>query len=1080
MKYLFTRGIKAENNKSFLKLFLAASMTLLSYAAFAQLSQVEQSTINKLIPQPLPKSPNVAALGKFGDYSVNYFTGVPDISIPIFEVVSGELSVPITLSYHASGIKPSDVASWVGMEWSLSAGGNVSRSVLGKRDEEDYYTRTLVQNPDACNDFSYLKQAALSVIDTEPDVFSYSQPGASGKFMLIEGGTPYLIPSAPHIIKTEFTTNEFKKFEITNEHGVLHRFGVSSDQRTSKEFTSSVSGGNPTLGATTAWHLMEMVAPNSDDQINFYYQDAGMCTMNDVSYHVTTQDQGVSFLTTCPESPPIITESSAITTSMNQEAISTIVYKKGKVEFVMGGLRSDQTALHSLDFINVYSLVNGQYSLLKTIKFVYSYYTNDVSQNVRLKLDGLQFIDGSGTVVQNYKFSYFTNQLLWNSSHENFQNARDLWGYYNGETRNTDLINRKQIFYTPNNATQGAWIYIGGAMNRTVNTTHIKDGILKRIDFPTGGYTEFDFEPNRYYDYYNAPGTPTLAGGLRVTSITSSDGTNSLPVVKRYSYGSNGVYGSGIGIANFSQYSYNYKSVQTVHLKACSQDMPSYRYVSTTYYSNSAFATDAFDSSPVLYPNVTEYFGDPSGKNNGRIEYEFDKGLPQTDNDQVVASSSKYYRDSYFWKRGKLTRKVAYDNVGNKLSETLIDYAGIQANAKIIGLGAFQANLYLGPYCNFPGAICYTQSGDIANPADNQFSLYFQHSGAWLESKVTNYSYNYNDVNNYVKTETSKDYDPNKLQVLQTIVTGTNNEQVVTVNRYPFQIPSSSASAGNALGLKMLNDKNIVSMPIESYSYRQNTEGSNSRIIAGQLTTYRQNSSNANFVVPDQIYLLDSPVPIPTTTYSSVTRNGSSNDLVIDLNQKKRINMLEYDSHGNLLSVSKSNDIIMSYQYGYNHALPIAEVKNALNISGTEEIFCESFEESNSASVIINPSLAHAGKCYFNSAGYATTFTPPNSKNYKLEYWYLNNGKWNYKTSPYTGAGMILNDGSAIDDVRIYPTNAYMKSYTYDPVLGMTSVIDEGGILQSYYYDKFGRLISIKDNDKNLLKTYKYHYRNSN
>jgi len=54
------------------------------------------------MPQPVPASPNVAALAKFGDYQVSHFTGLPEISIPIFEVKNGSLSIPITLSYHAS------------------------------------------------------------------------------------------------------------------------------------------------------------------------------------------------------------------------------------------------------------------------------------------------------------------------------------------------------------------------------------------------------------------------------------------------------------------------------------------------------------------------------------------------------------------------------------------------------------------------------------------------------------------------------------------------------------------------------------------------------------------------------------------------------------------------------------------------------------------------------------------------------------------------------------------------------------------------------------------------------------------
>ena len=80
-------------------------------------------------------SPTAASLGKYGDFPVSYNTGLPQISIPIYTVKAGSLSLPISLSYHASGLKVQEEASWVGAGWSLNAGGMITRTVVGAADD---------------------------------------------------------------------------------------------------------------------------------------------------------------------------------------------------------------------------------------------------------------------------------------------------------------------------------------------------------------------------------------------------------------------------------------------------------------------------------------------------------------------------------------------------------------------------------------------------------------------------------------------------------------------------------------------------------------------------------------------------------------------------------------------------------------------------------------------------------------------------------------------------------------------------------------------------------------------------------
>ena len=53
---------------------------------------------NKFSKDVTMPPPNAASLGAYGDVPVSYFTGVPNISIPIYTASFGPLSLPISLS----------------------------------------------------------------------------------------------------------------------------------------------------------------------------------------------------------------------------------------------------------------------------------------------------------------------------------------------------------------------------------------------------------------------------------------------------------------------------------------------------------------------------------------------------------------------------------------------------------------------------------------------------------------------------------------------------------------------------------------------------------------------------------------------------------------------------------------------------------------------------------------------------------------------------------------------------------------------------------------------------------------------
>ena len=92
------------------------------------------NTFNPSLPQLPYLSPEAASLGKYGEIPVSEYTGVPEISVPLHTVRIGELELPLSLTYHASGIKVAQEATWVGLGWDLQAGGCINQIVSGRLD----------------------------------------------------------------------------------------------------------------------------------------------------------------------------------------------------------------------------------------------------------------------------------------------------------------------------------------------------------------------------------------------------------------------------------------------------------------------------------------------------------------------------------------------------------------------------------------------------------------------------------------------------------------------------------------------------------------------------------------------------------------------------------------------------------------------------------------------------------------------------------------------------------------------------------------------------------------------------------
>jgi len=246
-------------------------------------------------------SPNAASLGLYGDISVSYYTGTPEISIPLYNVKVKDFVLPISLNYHASGVLLDQRAGWTGVNWTLFAGGVITRAVNDMVDDYDnprygkegtnagYYFNYNVLNTISWNQRTYLRsiaQSKESVKDTAPDEFSFSFPGYNGKFYLDH--TRKWVVQCDRPVKVEFdgtflqipfdkqgTTAMdkgyypcFSGFTITTDDGTKYQFGKNID---AIDFSIDFFKQSIDEWHATAWYITKIILP-STHEINFKYE----------------------------------------------------------------------------------------------------------------------------------------------------------------------------------------------------------------------------------------------------------------------------------------------------------------------------------------------------------------------------------------------------------------------------------------------------------------------------------------------------------------------------------------------------------------------------------------------------------------------------------------------------------------------------------------------------------------------------------------------------------------------------------------------------------------------------------------
>jgi hypothetical protein len=466
--------------------------------------------------QVISPSPTAASLGVYGEVGVGYFTGLPDINVPLYEVRERSISLPIALHYNASGTRVAENASWVGLGWSLAAGGVITRTVRGLDDFKDngdagtgYYKASALpaqlnytspDKPTTSYDKLYFNGVKGGAYDVEPDIFTYNFNSYSGKFLLgkQQDGSKTLVDEQNNL-RIDYSVSGWR---ITDAKGYQYLFADEEVASSYTYFSNSAEAPDDVALAdlnyqpdkasiTTAWYLSSITAPTGEI-VRFTYsrgESLSLLNKSEDQYDLLELKggcEGSSFASSHMKGRyAMYTAAKQVITD---RYLQKITFSQGTVEFsttAREDIESRNSALKPAKLAEVV-VKNGAGEVLRSFQFSYSYFGTDGLQR-RLKLDSLTEVGQVGTRKPPYKFAYYPGDVLF---YNKYSKSVDYWGYYNGSA-NTRLL--------PQLVVQDYQRFLEGADRQPDQSqVYAKQGVLQAITYPTGGRTVFNYELHDY------------------------------------------------------------------------------------------------------------------------------------------------------------------------------------------------------------------------------------------------------------------------------------------------------------------------------------------------------------------------------------------------------------------------------------------------------------------------------------------------------------------------------------------------------------------------------------------------------
>jgi hypothetical protein len=541
-------------------------------------------------------------------------------------------------------------------------------------------------------------------------------------------------------------------------------------------------------------------------------------------------------------------------------------------------------------------------------------------------------------------------------------------------------------------------------------------------------------------------------------------------------------------------------------VKSCSADYDSYG-VDYIVLNRDVYARNSL---PYQFSRVEVIQGDPSN-NLGRTEYEFTSQADYPLWVPYYSNASSEWTDPFdpfsmkqqgaYWAYG-LPKKVTVRDASNrKVKESEYIYDWNSANIKRPAIAEMSCHCQV----DYSSSMS-TDWMDLANSQNVNYitssstytryrpwptlftayqlkvNLYQLYTGRVELQEMVERNYKQNDDSRYVETHRHFDYNPNNYLVNRVTTSQSNGDKLITEKYY-----SNDYNAGSAL--QSLVNNNIINVPVATYSAVQKNGSATIEYLSAAVNEFAT-VGNGDIKV-SKSYVNRSLAPV--TGYSFNAGNPLS---FPGLTETGKFN---YDGNGLLIGMNDEGGHVLTNMYGYDDKYIVASVVNADPV--TDRCAYTSFESLPWKGWSLNgnanfANTAVTGDKAFVLSGNSLSATITQGNIYKLSFWATGtvtisgvgatlitsgpivNGFTFYEYDIATVSSTITVSGSVnIDELRLYPKKARMRTVAYDPLIGKTADCDENNRITYYEYDNFGRLRFARDENRNIIKMYEYNFK---